>query len=114
MKQTTIGQWPNPISTATTNYTWTKAGKLESMTDPNSNIYRYSSRSCSIVVYTATYPDGSTEVNTYDKASNRATYKNRFGNVQTFLYDTRNREYNYSWSGGNVQPRTLVGTMHRA
>ena len=76
------------------------------MTDPNSNIYRYSYDLLNRL-YTATYPDGSTEVNTYDNASNRVTYKNRFGNVQTSLYDTRNREYNYSWSGGNVQPRTV-------
>ena len=62
---------------------------------------------------TTTYPADSggvvrTETRTYDPAGNLLTFKNRAGATETFTYDTRNREINYSWSTGLPQARTLV------
>jgi RHS repeat-associated protein len=54
----------------------------------------------------ATYPDGTTEVWTFvgnAKSSNPATYKNRVGNYETYLYSTDGfltRKYEYAIQGG--------------
>jgi RHS repeat-associated protein len=110
----TIPQGTTPA--AVTSYTWTKAGKLDTMTDPGvggaGRIYNYDYDTLNRLT-TTTYPsDGGgvvrTEVRTYDPAGNLATFKNRAGNKQTFTYDTRNRELTYAWDDGVTPGRTLT------
>jgi YD repeat-containing protein len=102
----TVPQTSSP--SAVTNYTWTKAGKLDTMTDPRGNIYNYDYDRLNRLV-TTTYPTGGgTETRTYDWTGNLLTFKNRGGNIETFTYDTRNREKTYSWSNGAPQARTLT------
>ena len=95
-----------PTAAAVSHYTWTKAGKLDTFTDPNGKIYNYDYDTLNRLS-TTTYPTGGgTETRTYDLAGNLATFKNRAGNIQTFTYDARNRETFYSWNSGAV-PRWL-------
>ena len=95
-----------------TQYTWTKAGKVATMLDPRGKLYTYDYDTLNRLK-TTTYPADSgnvvrTETRTYDLAGNLWTFKNRAGNTQTFTYDTRERETNYTWSNGAPQPRTLI------
>nr|MBA2436305.1 RHS repeat protein [Chthoniobacterales bacterium] len=110
--QKTVGQ--SPTATAVTSYTWTKAGKLATMTDPgnasnlNGNLYSYEYDKLNRPTK-ATYPSGGgTETWLYDWNGNLYQYQNRAGQTQTFGYDVRNRETSYSWSNGSPQPRTLT------
>jgi RHS repeat-associated protein len=96
---------------AITKYAWTNAGKVRSMTDPLNKVYTYDYDALNRLT-TTHYPIDSggalrTEANTYDFASNLLTFKNRAGAVQTFTYDSRNRETQYSWSTNDPPDRTL-------
>ncbi len=108
--QMTVSQGTTPA--AVTHYTWTRAGKLDTMTDPGTgaggNLYSYTYDAQNRLI-TTTYPaGGGTEARTYDFAGNLATYKNRAGNTQTFIYDTRNRETRYDWNDGVTPYRALT------
>lgn len=98
-------------ASAITSYSWTKAGKLDIMTDPLLKVYNYDYDTLNRLIKT-TYPADSgnvirTEAKTYDPAGNLATFKNRAGNTQTFAYDTRNRETRYDWDDGVTPARTM-------
>ncbi len=104
--QMTVHQSPTPD--AVSHYTWTKAGKLDTMTDPRSNLYNYDYDVLNRLI-TTTYPaGGGTETRLYDWSGNLATFKSRAGATQTFTYDSRDRETYNSWSTGNPQPRTII------
>ncbi|MBA2436095.1 MAG: RHS repeat protein, partial [Chthoniobacterales bacterium] len=103
--QKTVGQLPT--AAAVTFYTWTKAGKMATFTDPGVNQYSYTYDRLNRLV-TTTYPNSTIETWLYDFAGNLYQFKNRAGNTQTFGYDVRNRETSYSWSTGSPQPRTLT------
>jgi RHS repeat-associated protein len=95
-----------PTLPAVTKYTWTRAGKIDTMTDPRNNVYNYDYDAQNRLA-TTIYPGGKTEARTYDFAGNLLTFKNRTGDVQTFRYDSRNRETYYSWSGSAAPARSL-------
>ena len=110
LTQMTVSQWPT--ANAVTEYTWTKAGQLDTMTDPGrgsaGSVYNYDYDKLNRPV-TLTYPaGGGTETRLYDFAGNLTTFKNRAGQTQSLTYDTRNREQTSSWSSGNPQTRTLI------
>ena len=79
--QMTMFQAPTPV--AVTHYTWTKAGKINSMTDPRGNVYSYAYDPLNRIITSTFPPDGNglvkTETKTYDIAGNLATFKNRVG-----------------------------------
>jgi RHS repeat-associated protein len=94
-----------------THYTWTAAGNMASMTDPLQKLYQYTYDYLDRLRQ-VTYPLDNTgvartEEYTYDISSNKATFKNRAGWVQTFTYDSRNRETRYDWNDGTTPSRTL-------
>jgi YD repeat-containing protein len=93
LTQMTVDQGSTPD--AVTKYTWTKAGEVDTMTDPGTggsgHVYNYDYDTLNRLV-TTTYPTGGgTEVRTYDAAGNVKTLKNRAGQTETFTYDSRNR-----------------------
>ncbi|MGI8891402.1 MAG: RHS repeat domain-containing protein [Chthoniobacterales bacterium] len=93
---------------AISHYTWTKAGKIDTFTDPGGNIYNYDYDTLNRLI-TTTFPSGGgTETRFYDISGNPFTFKNRGGATQTFTYDARNRETKYVWSTGNPQTRLLT------
>lgn len=106
----TVGQWPTPP--AVSFYSWTKAGKVASFTDPLNHVYSYGYDELNRLVTTTYPPDGGgmqrTETKQYDPAGNLAVFKNRGGLAETFTYDPRNRETNYHWSNSIPQDRRLT------
>jgi RHS repeat-associated protein len=100
-----------PTADAVTYYTWSNAGKILTMIDPNNHTYTYSydrlNRLASLKYpwYNGIFP---TESYLYDIASNLYQFTNRNGNVQTFTYDSRNRETYNSWDDGSTPSRTQI------
>jgi RHS repeat-associated protein len=107
----TTGQ--SPSDDAVTYYTWTKAGKLASMTDPRLKVYNYEYDLLNRLTK-STFPivpgesTGRSELRGYDIAGNLLTYTTRNGDVQTFTYDSRNRETKYTWLSGLPSTRNLT------
>jgi RHS repeat-associated protein len=114
--QKTAPQDPDPA--AVTKYTYTTAGLLQTMQDPHlvaisstsSYSYAYDLMARKIGI---TYPPDSnsvvgTEVWSYDMAGNLATFTDRAAGVQTFSYDTRNRQTGFSWSDGTTPWQTIA------
>ena len=101
----------DPTADAVTKYTWTKAGKMLTMVDPKSHTYTYTYDRLNRLI-TTKYPlyngVNPTENYLYDIAGNLYQFTNRNGDLQTFSYDSRNREISYNWSSGSPQARTLT------
>ncbi|HEY3600699.1 MAG TPA: hypothetical protein VGK72_01955, partial [Chthoniobacterales bacterium] len=101
---------------AVTSYIWTKAGKLDTMTDPGvgstGRVYNYDYDTLNRLTKLTFPADGGgvvrADARTYDAAGNLKTFTNRSSQVQTFTYDSRNRETNDSWSNGNPLARTFT------
>jgi YD repeat-containing protein len=73
---------------AVTSYTWTKAGKLDLMTDPRLKVYNYDYDTLNRLTKLTFPTDGGgmsrAEVRTYDAAGNLYSFKNRADDTQTF------------------------------
>lgn len=102
--QQTVQQSPNP--SAVTHYGYDPAGGLlQTMQDPNGNVYTYDydqlNRKTSLA-----YPDGSTESWTFENTGTGTRagdgllyqFKNRAGKLQTFTYDALNRQTLSNWN----------------
>lgn len=93
-----------------TTMTYNPSGSVASVQDAKANTYAY--------VYDAldrvsslTYPDATTERYSYDGAGNIKTFTNRAGNVESFIFDKRNRETQHSWSAnGETVTRDYFST----
>ncbi len=108
--QTTVQQAPNPA--AVTKYTYTKAGKIDTMIDPKLNVYNYDYDQRNRLTTLHFPPDSGgtarTEQYAYDTVGNLHTFTNRSGAVETLGYDARNRLTSDVWASHNPQDKTLI------
>jgi RHS repeat-associated protein len=118
LKQQDVTQNPGPL--ATTKYTYTLAGLLETMKDPrlvalnSGEVYTYGYDTMGRKI-NVTYPLDSinpparrVESFQYDTAGRLWKFINRNGKTQTFTYDALNRMSYFTWNDG-LTPRVDFG-----
>lgn len=114
----------NRVKTKTTKRTDTITDTVNMAYDPGSNLWKFQDEDAvvrgdatNIYVYTydgmnrkrrTTYPNGLYEEALYDLAGNMKTYRNRNGNLQSFVYDNRNRSTGFSWDDGLTPSQSMV------
>jgi YD repeat-containing protein len=96
----TAKQDPDPA--AITKYTYDPSGgSLQTMTDPNNNVYTYGYDNLNRKI-SLTYPGGTKETWTYDNSGTGLLkqFQNRAGNTENFTYDALNRITLSHWDDG--------------